>query len=194
MSFFSRGTDRSPRSRNVVGSTTNLTLSGHGSQPQSHSRSERDLTKVTKVRVRTGSKEESNSNKQRAKMKTTTMIVNDGGSSSVTSGEFAGPTTVDVVRAPLNWQLAESTAQALQVASDNLVQLYKRISLDYELEESQRIEFLQRLASSAGVSQQTLRPVNPGYSGGSQGVQVSLDQGQQPQGQGQASVSPQHKR
>lgn len=68
----------------------------------------------------------------------------------------------DVVRAPLNWQLAESTANSLQHAADNLVQLYKRISLDYDLEESTRTEFLQRLSSTAGVAQQTLRPVNPG--------------------------------
>ena len=57
--------------------------------------------------------------------------------------------------------MAESTAFALQQASDNLVQLYKRISLDYDLEESTRTEFLQRLASTAGTAQQTLRPVVP---------------------------------
>jgi hypothetical protein len=70
--------------------------------------------------------------------------------------------SVDVVRAPLNWQLTESTALALQQAADNLVQLYKRISLDYDLEESTRAEFLQRLAAAAGSAQNTLRPVNPG--------------------------------
>ena len=57
--------------------------------------------------------------------------------------------------------MAESTAFALQQASDNLVQLYKRISLDYDLEESTRTEFLQRLASTAGTAQQTLKPVVP---------------------------------
>ena len=70
----------------------------------------------------------------------------------------------DVVRAPLNWHLAESTAIELQKASDNLVQLYKRISLDYDLEEGPRKELLHKLASTAGVAQQTLRPVVPaGY-------------------------------
>ena len=70
----------------------------------------------------------------------------------------------DVVRAPLNWHLAESTAIELQKASDNLVQLYKRISLDYDLEEGPRKELLHKLASTAGVAQQTLRPVMPaGY-------------------------------
>jgi hypothetical protein len=68
------------------------------------------------------------------------------------------------VRAPLNWHLAESTALELQKASDNLVQLYKRISLDYDLEEGPRKELLHKLASTAGVAQQTLRPVVPsGY-------------------------------
>ena len=61
--------------RNVPGSThvTNLM--------NNMTRSERDLTKVTKVRVRTNTKENSavpgTFIKQRTKMKTTTMIVSD---------------------------------------------------------------------------------------------------------------------
>ena len=146
--------------------------------------SERDLTRVTKVRVRTNAnlapltatyaaapggvpgvhpgvsggpmltKETPNVQHQqqqqfkpRTKMKTTTMIV--------TSEEN------DVVRAPLNWQLVEQTISQLQKSSDDLVQLYKRISLDYEMEDGDRAKMLQKLAFMAGVSQQTLKPVNP---------------------------------
>ncbi len=68
---------------------------------------------------------------------------------------------MDVVRAPLNRQLAESTAAAVQEAADNLVQLYKRICLDDELDEAVRKDLLARLAATAGTAQQTLRPVNP---------------------------------
>jgi len=140
--------------------------------------SERDLTRVTKVRVRTNANlapstathaavasvpgggggssamltKENSSNSQpqfkpRTKMKTTTMIV--------TSEEN------DVVRAPLNWQLVEQTISQLQKSSDDLVQLYKRISLDYDMEDGDRAKMLQKLAFMAGVSQQTLKPVNP---------------------------------
>ena len=88
------------------------TSSAHLNLQQPHkSRSERDLTKVTKVRLRlsrdeTGEAGNSNSKQQqqsssssgRAKMKTTTMI--GGDIDSVVSGE-----RVDVVRAPLNRHL-----------------------------------------------------------------------------------------
>ena len=67
----------------------------------------------------------------------------------------------DVVRAPLNWQLVEQTISQLQKSSDDLVQLYKRISLDYDMEDGDRAKMLQKLAYMAGVSQQTLKPVNP---------------------------------
>lgn len=157
----------------IGGSTGNLALGSSSQQ----SRSERDLTKVTKVRVRTKDLE-SPSNKLRTKMKTTTMIV-----SGDSAGQGQGP--VDVVRAPLNWQLAESTALALQQASDNLVQLYKRISLDYELEEGTRREFLQHLATTAGVAQQTLRPVNPHTPASSSSATVTVTG---------SSVSSQHRR
>ena len=59
-----------------------------------------------------------------------------------------------MVRAPLNWQLVDSTVVQLQKASDDLVQLYKRISLDYEMEDSERAQMLQKLAFTAGISQQ----------------------------------------
>ena len=131
--------------------------------------SERDLTRVTKVRVRTNANlapstathaaapgvnpggsggssavltKETNPNiqqqfKPRTKMKTTTMIV--------TSEEN------DVVRAPLNWQLVEQTISQLQKSSDDLVQLYKRISLDYDMEDGDRAKMLQKLAFMAGT-------------------------------------------
>ena len=63
----------------------------------------------------------------------------------------------DVVRAPLNWQLVDSTVVQLQKASDDLVQLYKRISLDYEMEDSERAQMLQKLAFTAGISQQVCK-------------------------------------
>ncbi len=82
----------------------------------------------------------------------------------ITRPKCIEPFFQDVVRAPLNWHLAEATAIELQKASDNLVQLYKRISLDYDLEEGPRKELLHKLASTAGIAQQTLRPVVPsGY-------------------------------
>lgn len=142
--------------------------------------SERDLTRLqpTKVRVRTNAnlvpstpthaaapgvhpgvfgpsavltKENPNVQQQfkpRTKMKTTTMIV-------------TSPEENDVVRAPLNWQLVEQTISQLQKSSDDLVQLYKRISLDYDMEDGDRAKMLQKLAFMAGMSQQTLKPVNP---------------------------------
>ena len=68
----------------------------------------------------------------------------------------------DVVHEPLDWKLVEQTNMALQQASDNLVQLYKRISLDHSLQENMRIQFLQKLVITADIAQQTLRPINPG--------------------------------
>lgn len=142
-------------------------------------RSERDLTKVTKVRVRPNSitKDDigpsdinpSASNamlKQRPKMKTTTMIINDAGlpANHVAKEKqrHSFPTQIDVVHEPLDWRLVEQTNMALQQASDNLVQLYKRISLDHSLQENMRIQFLQKLVITADIAQQTLRPINPG--------------------------------
>lgn len=89
-------------------------------------------------------------------MKTTTMIV-------TSPEDQIGPKMgQNVVKAPLNWQLVDTTIGQLQKASDDLVQLYKRISLDYEMEDGERAKMLQKLAMTAGaVSQQTLKPVNP---------------------------------
>ena len=141
----------------------NGTNNGH--LPKEISQSERDLTKVTKVRVRTTANLGSphgpspltkDQFKPRTKMKTTTMIV-------TSPEDQIGPKMgQNVVKAPLNWQLVDTTIGQLQKASDDLVQLYKRISLDYEMEDGERAKMLQKLAMTAGaVSQQTLKPVNP---------------------------------
>ena len=67
-----------------------------------------------------------------------------------------------MVHEPLDWKLVEQTNMSLQQTSDNLVQLYKRISLDHSLQENMRIQFLQKLVITADIAQQTLRPINPG--------------------------------
>merc|ERR1712018_511557 len=107
--------------------------------------SERDLTKVTKVRVRTNAKDMINNGpsssmmnsspqgasfKPRTKMKTTTMIItkDDTVTHSISAPSMTSK-NIDVVRDPLNWQLVDQTMMQLQKASDDLVQLYKRISL-----------------------------------------------------------------
>ena len=170
-----------------------MTTNGH--LPREVTQSERDLTKVTKVRVRsnTNAKDQmmmmNNGGpptitmtpsgsmtsvsggmtpqgahfKPRAKMKTTTMIITKDDSMGVSSprGVDAPNSNIDVVRNPLNWQLVDQTVHQLQKASDDLVQLYKRISLDYDMEDKERAKMLQKLAFSAGVSQATLKPVNP---------------------------------
>ena len=64
-------------------------------------------------------------------------------------------TCVDLIAPPK----VETTAVAACDAADNLVQLYKRISLDHELDEAMRSDFLRRLTGAAGAAQQTLRPV-----------------------------------
>ena len=68
-------------------------------------------------------------------------------------------TPSDVLHAPLEWRLVEQTRASLQEASDNLIQLYKRISLDHSLDEGLRHRFLQDLVSSADLAQATLRPL-----------------------------------
>ncbi len=125
--------------------------------------------------------------KPRTKMKTTTRIVGGeivtepfetlpvrDGSKASTSGAAAGSanlrpgaTVADVTRAPLTWHLVEQTANNVLKSSDDLVQLYKRISLDYELEEGPRSEMLHKLANMSSLVQHTLRPVGvQGHPGG----------------------------
>ena len=54
----------------------------------------------------------------------------------------------------------ETTASAARDAADNLVQLYKRISLDHELDEAVRSDFLRRLAGAAGATQHNLARIS----------------------------------
>ena len=75
----------------------------------------------------------------------------------------ANPIFADVLHAPLDWRLVEQTRSSLQEASDNLIQLYKRISLDHSLDEGLRHRFLQDLVTSADVAQATLRPLTQPY-------------------------------
>lgn len=165
--------DRRPTSVSAASGSSN---NGHMMiMPREVTQSERDLSKVTKVRVRTnanmnigssGSTKELSSStntpgKPRTKMKTTTMILTGGSSGGTAVAAAAAASGEDVVRAPLNWHLVDHTIDALQKSSDDLVQLYKRISLDYDMEEGERAKMLQKLAYVAGVSQQTLKPVNP---------------------------------
>ena len=102
------------------------TSSAHLNLQQPHkSRSERDLTKVTKVRLRLSRDEtgegagnsnskqqplQSSSSSGRAKMKTTTMIGGAADDAVVSEVPFVAPNRaagerVDVVRAPLNRHL-----------------------------------------------------------------------------------------
>ncbi len=177
------------------GSATNLATLGQApSQPNlASSRSERDLSKVTKVRVRTGGgrdEEGIQHQARRGKMKTTTMILSGGDMVNATPSAMVAQ--LDVVRAPLDRSLADSTAHTLRRAAADLVQLYKRISLDHELEEGERTGLLRSLASAAGSAQSTLRPVVPaavsvtdiGAGAGANGEQSAP----------QTSVSPSHGR
>ena len=101
-----------------------LTTNGH--LPREVTQSERDLTKVTKVRVRTNNAKDQQQQlmstssstgaifKPRTKMKTTTMIINQEVVDLTKETKISTTNNVDVVRAPLNWQLVDQTASQLQ--------------------------------------------------------------------------------
>lgn len=138
----------------------------------SRARSERDLSKVTKVKV-LGPPKEALVYKQRTKMKTTTIISNDGAmtvnqptlaveppSPAHMNGVSRG--SEEVTRAPLSRELAERTAQTLQEAADNLVKLYKRISLDDDLNDHLRSELMAQISMGAGATAGTLSLVSGG--------------------------------
>jgi len=109
----------------------------------------------------------------RAKLKTTTIISNDG---SVVMNPAAPPpgdpssqhinTSVsgqsdadDVTRSRLTRNLAIRTKSKVQEDADNLLKLYKRVSLDDDLEEEQRAELLSVLVQGAHSTIQTLHLV-----------------------------------
>jgi len=150
-----------------------------GRNVPSRARSERDLSKVTKVKV-VGPPKEALVYKQRTKMKTTTIISNDGamtvnqpllaveppspaqmnGGGGVAVG--SSRMSEEVTRAPLSKELAQRTAQAMQEAADNLVKLYKRVSLDDDLNDHLRSELMAQLSCGAGATAGTLSLVSGG--------------------------------
>jgi len=70
-----------------------------------------------------------------------------------------GTEAVDVTRAPLSKQLAERCGAKMQEAADDLVKLYKRISLDDDLDDTLRGELLSQLSAGASLTAGTLRLV-----------------------------------
>jgi len=137
----------------------------------SRAKSERDLSRVARVNVSSSARDISssggsgNSNsgqRQRTKMKTTTIISNDGAMVvNPPEPQFAvrGTEAVDVTRAPLSRQLAERCGAKMQEAADDLVKLYKRVSLDDDLDDTLRGELLSQLSSGASSTAATLRLV-----------------------------------
>lgn len=83
------------------------------------------------------------------------------------------PQTLDVASAPLGRGLCDWTSQSLKVAADNVLQLYKRVAMDSDLLDSERIEMLNMLCESVSQAQQTIRPVNPNGVGGYLSDQLS---------------------
>jgi len=71
-----------------------------------------------------------------------------------------GTEAVDVTRAPLSRQLAQRCGAKMQDAADDLVKLYKRVSLDDDLDDALRSELLSQLSAGASNTQATLRLVN----------------------------------
>jgi len=131
-------------------------------------KSERDLSRVARVNLGSGGSRENVSGtpvqqKQRTKMKTTTIISGDGAVvvNNPDHPQFAvrGTEAVDVTRAPLSRQLAERCGAKMQEAADDLVKLYKRISLDDDLDDTLRGELLSQLSAGASLTAGTLRLV-----------------------------------
>ncbi|XP_040574255.1 uncharacterized protein Wdr62 isoform X3 [Lepeophtheirus salmonis] len=166
---------------------------GVGLNHEHRARSERDLSKVTKVKVRTNSKEDSSSlgvggptpssyyKQQKNKMKTTTLIVNNNDEDNGLNINHNNNNELRLIpstrvredmlhynqqSSPLSRGLVDKTAAALVHAADNLVQLYKRIAIDYDLNDNMKSELLAKLANSAVTAQQTLNPVHPGMAHG----------------------------
>lgn len=125
-------------------------------------RSERDLSKVTTVKVGQAQGKEAMLYKQRTKMKTTTIISNNGTMIVNQPVARGGGGRGEVTTAPLSRELAERTAETLQAAADDLVKLYKRISLDDDLDDHLRSELMSQLSSGAMATSGTLRLVSGG--------------------------------
>jgi len=126
----------------------------------------------------------------RAKLKTTTIISNDGSvvmnqpsPSQLQQPEMllspAGSTTSDaddVTRSKLTRQLAQRTKVKVQEDAENLLKLYKRVSLDDDLEEEMRAELLSVLVSGASNAIQTLHLVCKNSATRTQGMGPSNQQ------------------
>jgi len=135
-------------------------------------KSERDLSRVARVNVSSSARDISSGGsgsgssnpgpRQRTKMKTTTIISNDGAMVvNQPEPQYAvrGTEAVDVTRAPLSRQLAQRCGAKMQEAADDLVKLYKRVSLDDDLDDTLRGELLSQLSAGASNTAATLRLV-----------------------------------
>jgi len=133
-------------------------------------KSERDLSRVARVNLSSSARDISSSGsgpsntgqRQRTKMKTTTIISNDGAMViNQPEPQYAvrGAEAVDVTRAPLSRQLAQRCGAKMQEAADDLVKLYKRVSLDDDLDDTLRGELLTQLSAGAANTAGTLRLV-----------------------------------
>jgi len=136
----------------------------------SRAKSERDLSRVARVNVSASARDVSSGGsvssnpgqRQRTKMKTTTIISNDGAMVvNQPEPQYAvrGTEAVDVTRAPLSRQLAQRCGAKMQEAADDLVKLYKRVSLDDDLDDTLRGELLSQLSAGASNTAGTLRLV-----------------------------------
>merc|ERR1711892_1446031 len=136
----------------------------------SRAKSERDLSRVARVNVSSSARDISSGGsgssnpgqRQRTKMKTTTIISNDGAMVvNQPEPQYAvrGTEAVDVTRAPLSRQLAQRCGAKMQEAADDLVKLYKRVSLDDDLDDTLRGELLSQLSAGASNTAATLRLV-----------------------------------
>jgi len=143
-------------------------------------KSERDLSRVAKVKVAGQVRSEAGAmqpqqmgQRMRTKMKTTTIISTDGAmvvSQPPGAPQYSvkGTEAVDVTRAPLSRQLAQRCGAKMQEAADDLVSLYKRVSLDDDLDDALRSELLSQLSAGASSTAATLKLVC-GEEGRSQG-------------------------
>jgi hypothetical protein len=143
-------------------------------------KSERDLSRVAKVKVAGQVRTEVGpmqpqqmGQRMRTKMKTTTIISTDGAmvvSQPPGAPQYSvkGTEAVDVTRAPLSRQLAQRCGAKMQEAADDLVSLYKRVSLDDDLDDALRSELLSQLSAGASSTAATLKLVC-GEEGRSQG-------------------------
>merc|ERR1719232_2198681 len=135
-------------------------------------KSERDLSRVARVNVSSSARDISSGGsgsgssnpgpRQRTKMKTTTIISNDGAMVvNQPEPQYAvrGTEAVDVTRAPLSRQLAQRCGAKMQEAAEDLVKLYKRVSLDDDLDDTLRGELLSQLTAGASLTAGTLRLV-----------------------------------